>query len=141
MTLFQLLQAYDFDEIMATVNAMFPGTAQYRPQLQQAYDLLLGMNPVESKKNIRYKLLHDADDDISYMGADDANFHTTWEVCLGKQVVREKGVDLSDQEARRQLSGQCGFPRLAAPRLSTRPRRFSCADRQSLHGNAGATQL
>lgn len=98
MTLFQLLQAYDFDEIMATVNAMFPGTAQYRPQLQQAYDLLLGMNPVESKKNIRYKLLHDADDDISYMGADDANFHTTWEVCLGKQVVREKGVDLSDQE-------------------------------------------
>lgn len=98
MTLYQLLQAYDFDEIMATVNAMFPGTAQYRPQLQQAYDLLLGMNPVESKKSIRYKLLHDADDDISYMGADDANFHTTWEVCLGKQVVREKGVDLSDQE-------------------------------------------
>ena len=98
MTLHQLLQAYDFSEIIATINEMFPGTARYRQPLRQAYDILVGMRPVESKKNIRYKLLHNAEDDISYMGADDQNFNTTWEVCLGKQVVREKGVDLSDLE-------------------------------------------
>ena len=98
MTLHQLFQAYDFDEIMATINDMFPGTAKFRQPLQQAYSLLLSMQPVESKKNIRYKLLHNAEDDLSYMGADDANFNTTWEVCLGKQVVREKGVDLTDLE-------------------------------------------
>lgn len=98
MTLHQLLQAYEFSEIMSTINDMFPGTLRYKEQLKEAYDLLIEMRPVESKKNIRYKLLHNAEDDISYMGADDQNFNTTWEVCLGKQVVREKGVDLSDLE-------------------------------------------
>ena len=98
MTLHQLLQAYDFDEILPAINEMFPGTARYKKQLLQAYDLLLAMRPVESKKNIRYKLLHNAEDDISYMGANDQDFNTTWEVCLGKQVVREKSVDLTDLE-------------------------------------------
>ena len=32
------------------------------------------------------------------MGAEDANFNGTWEVILGKEVSREKGVDLSDVE-------------------------------------------
>lgn len=98
MILHQLLQAYEFSEILPAINEMFPGTARYKKQLQQAYDLLIGMRPVESKKNIRYKLLHNAEDDISYMGANDQDFNTTWEVCLGKQVVREKGVDLTDLE-------------------------------------------
>ena len=33
MILYDLLQAYRFDEIMATINNMYPGTSGYRDQL------------------------------------------------------------------------------------------------------------
>jgi len=36
--------------------------------------------------------------DTASLGAEDANFNGTWEVILGKEVSREKGVDLSDVE-------------------------------------------
>src|SRR3712207_7213823 len=93
MKLIHLLQAYEFEELMPVINDMFPGTTKYRKALKEAYDILLQLKPVESKKNIRYKLLHDANGNESFMGAEDANFATTWEVCLGKEVIREKGVD------------------------------------------------
>lgn len=98
MTLMQLFQAYSFDEIMPVFNEMFPGTSKFRKQLSEAYNLALAMRPVASKKNIRYKIMDIPGSDHKYMGAEDANFDTTWEVCLGKEVVREKGVDLSDVE-------------------------------------------
>ncbi|HEY9550896.1 MAG TPA: hypothetical protein VIQ97_01300 [Prevotella sp.] len=98
MKLIHLLQAYEFEELMPVINDMFPGTTKYRKALKEAYDILLQLKPVESKKNIRYKLLHDANGNESFMGAEDANFATTWEVCLGKEVIREKGVDLNDIE-------------------------------------------
>ncbi len=34
----------------------------------------------------------------SYMGAEDKDFDATWEVIIGKNLSREKGVDLSDAE-------------------------------------------
>ena len=97
MILYDLLQAYRFDEIMATINNMYPGTSGYRDQLRLAYDLLLNMRPVPSKKPIRFKII-DGPGDLKYMGAEDRDFNTTWEVCLGKNLVREKGVDLTDDE-------------------------------------------
>ncbi len=98
MTLYELIQAYDFKEIMPVIVDMFPGTAKYEEPLREAYDLLLGMRPVPSKKSIRYKILKFDDSDAQYMGAEDRDFDTTWDVCLGKQVQREKGVDLTDAE-------------------------------------------
>ena len=50
MKLYQLLQAYDFDELMPVINDMFPGTSKFRPELKHAYELLLSMQPVASKK-------------------------------------------------------------------------------------------
>lgn len=97
MQLYDLLQAYSFDEVMATVAQMYPGTAKYRPQLRQAYDLLLGMTPVPTKKSIRFKII-DGPGDLKYLGAEDKDFDTTWEACLGKNLVREKGVALNDAE-------------------------------------------
>lgn len=82
---------------MATINNMYPGTSGYRDQLRLAYDLLLNMRPVPSKKPIRFKII-DGPGDLKYMGAEDRDFNTTWEVCLGKNLVREKGVDLTDDE-------------------------------------------
>lgn len=98
MRLYELLQAYDFDEIMPVIVDMFPGTGKYRGQLREAWDTLLGMRPVSSKKEIKYKFIKGANDDEQYVGADDRDFDTTWEVIIGKNVSREKGVDLNDAE-------------------------------------------
>ena len=53
MKLHQLLQAYEFDELMPVINEMFPGTAKYREPLKVAYDIMVGMRPVSSSKSIR----------------------------------------------------------------------------------------
>lgn len=98
MTLKQLLLAYGFDELMPVINDMFPGTSKFRPQLGEAYRIATGMKSVPSKKTIRYKVIHIPNSDHSYMGAEDSCFDTTWEVCLGKEVSREKGVNLADIE-------------------------------------------
>lgn len=98
MKLHQLFQAYEFEEIMPVINEMFPGTNQFRPQLQQAYDILVQMKPVASQKSILYKLIEDKTSNETYVGADDSNFRTTWEAALGKSVSRAKGVTLSDAE-------------------------------------------
>lgn len=98
MRLYELVQAYEFDEIMPIIVYMFPGTGKFRPQLQQAWELLRGMKPVDSKKEIRYKLMKGSREDEQYMGAEDRDFNATWEVILGKNVTRDRGVDLNDAE-------------------------------------------
>ena len=97
MKLHQLIQAYEFDEIMPVINEMFPGTAKYRDQLSEAYNIMTSMRPVSSSKSIRYKIIKGKGEE-QYMGADDSNFNGPWEVTLGKDVSREKGVDLNDIE-------------------------------------------
>lgn len=98
MILYDLLQAFDFDEVMPVINDMFPGTAKFRPQLHEAWDTLLAMNPVPSKKSIRYKFIKAENADEQYIGAEDRDFDAPWNVILGKNLVREKGVDLNDTE-------------------------------------------
>ena len=98
MKLYELIQAYNFDEVMPEVLRMFPGTAKYREPLKTAYDILTAMRPVATKKSIRYKIIHHDKSNESYMGAEDSDFRCTWEVCLGKDVSRERGVDLNDAE-------------------------------------------
>jgi len=83
---------------MPVINDMFPGTKKFSPQLRKAYDMMLEMRPVHSKKIIKYTLRRDAESGDTYMGADDRDFDSPWEVCLGKNVSRDKGVDLSDVE-------------------------------------------
>ncbi|MGI6232646.1 MAG: hypothetical protein ACOYJF_07340 [Prevotella sp.] len=98
MKLYNLLQAYDFDELMPVIVDMFPGTGKFRKQLSAAYNMLMTLKPVPSKKSIRYQVIHVPDSNESYIGAVDKDFDATWEVCLGKEVSREKGVNLSDIE-------------------------------------------
>ncbi|MGI6242858.1 MAG: hypothetical protein ACOYJK_04910 [Prevotella sp.] len=98
MRLYELLQAYEFNEIMPVITEMFPGTGKYQKPLQKAYDILLDMKPVSTKKEIKYRILSSPDGKEHYMGAEDRDFDTTWEVCLGKNLTKEKGVDLSDIE-------------------------------------------
>ena len=74
MKLHQLIQAYEFDEIMPVINEMFPGTAKYRDQLSEAYNIMTSMRPVSSSKSIRYKIIKGKGEE-QYMGADDSNFN------------------------------------------------------------------
>ena len=98
MRLYELVQAYEFDEIMPIIVDMFPGTGKFRPQLQQAWELLRGMKPVDSKKEIRYKLMKGSREDEQYMGAEDRDFNATWEVIIGNKVTLDLVVDLNDAE-------------------------------------------
>lgn len=98
MKLKQLFQAYEFEEIMPVINEMFPGTNKYREPLNHAYNILVEMEPVASKKSIYYKIIEDKGHDETYMGANDSDFRSTWQVALGKSVSRAKGVTLSDVE-------------------------------------------
>lgn len=98
MRLYELLQAYDFDEIMPVIVDMFPGTGKFRPQLKEGWDILLSMTPVPSKKAITYKIMKGLREDENYMGAEDRDFDAPWNVLIGKDLVRTRGVDLNDAE-------------------------------------------
>lgn len=98
MTVYDLIQAYEFNEVMPAVVEMFPGTGKFRPQLQQAWDMMLGMRPVRSNKVITYKIMQGSRPDESYIGAEDKDFDAPWNVLLGKELKREKGVDLNNLE-------------------------------------------
>lgn len=98
MKLKDLLQAYDFDELMPIIADMFPGTGKYRHPLKVAYNLLMDTSIAPSKKKIRYKVMHNEKNSYSTIGAEDRDFEGTWSFCLGKDVIREPGVDLSDIE-------------------------------------------
>ena len=98
MKLKDLLQAYNFDELMPIIADMFPGTGKYRHPLKVAYNLLMDTSIAPSKKKIRYKVMHNGKSSYSTIGAEDRDFEGTWSFCLGKDVIREPGVDLSDIE-------------------------------------------
>lgn len=113
MKFYQMLQTIGFDEIMPAVTEMFPGTGKFRPQLQRCYDLLIQMKPVISKKKIRYRVMDIPDSNQKYIGAEDSCFQAPWQNCLGKDIVKDKGVILSDVEVVANclvnvaLQGQC----------------------------------
>lgn len=50
MKLKELFQAYEFDEIYPQIGLMFPKGRHLRVQFGNAYNLLLTLNPVASKK-------------------------------------------------------------------------------------------
>lgn len=98
MKLQQYFQAYEFDEIYPEIGLMFPKARHQRELFRHAYEILLNMNPVNSKKQIRYQLMEDPDTNEMFFGADDSNFNGPWEVLLGKEVKKEPKVDLTNEE-------------------------------------------
>ena len=98
MKLKELFQAYEFDEIYPHIGLMFPKGRHLRNEFRNAYDLVLSINPVLSKKQIRYQLMEDPDTNEMFFGADDHDFNGPWDVLLGKEVKKEPKVDLTDEE-------------------------------------------
>ncbi len=98
MKLYQLLQAFDFEEIFPTVNEMFPNAGLHRDVFEKAFNTLCSIQPIPSKKTIRFELMDDPDSNDMIVGAADSCFETTWDVCLGKEIKKGKGADLNDVE-------------------------------------------
>ncbi len=98
MKLYQLLQAYSFDELFPELALMFPPARRQKETFKKLYETLIAATPVESKKAIRYELMHDPDTQEEFYGADDNCFHSPWNVLLGKEIKKEPVVELSQLE-------------------------------------------
>jgi len=98
MKLKELFQAYEFDEIYPQIGLMFPKGRHLREEFRNAYNLLLDIKPVMSKKQIRYELLEDPDSNEMFFGADDHDFNGPWDVLLGKELKKGPKVDLTSEE-------------------------------------------
>ena len=96
MKLKLLLEAFDFDDFFPEVCAMYPNARRHRREFMRAFNMLYAMQPLPSKKTIRYQRLTDPDSGDIYFGAPDSCFNATWEVLLGKEVTKDKAVDLDD---------------------------------------------
>lgn len=77
---------------------MYPPARHQRQQFRHAYEMMLGMKAVPSKKQIRYQLMRDPESNEMFFGSDDSNFNSTWEVILGKTLKKDQGVDLTDEQ-------------------------------------------
>lgn len=98
MKLKEYFQAYEFEEIFPYIGLMYPKARNQRKAFQHAYDLLLDIKPVATKKYIHYQLMEDPDTNEMFFGADDCNFNGPWDVLLGKDVRIDPKVDLSKEE-------------------------------------------
>ena len=98
MKLKELFQAYEFDEIYPQIGLMFPKGRHLREEFRNAYNLLLDIKPVMSKKQIRYELMEDHDSNEMFFGADDHDFNGPWDVLLGKELKKGPKVDLTSEE-------------------------------------------
>ena len=98
MKLKEYFQAYEFEEIFPYIGLMYPKARNQRKAFQHAYDLLLDIKPVATKKYIHYQLMEDPDTNEMFFGADDSNFNGPWDVLLGKDVRIDPKVDLSKED-------------------------------------------
>lgn len=98
MKIKELFKTYAFTEIYPYLGLMYPKARHQRKPFEHAYNMLLDIKPVTSKKQIRYELMQDPDTNEMFFGADDSAFNGPWDVLLGKELKREPNVELSEEE-------------------------------------------
>ena len=72
MKLYQLLQSFEFEEIFPTVNEMFPNAQLHRDVFEKAFNMLCDIQPISSKKVIRFELMEDPNSNNMFVGANDS---------------------------------------------------------------------
>lgn len=113
----EIIEKYSFDIIFAELSEMMPVLGRKRAEIQQAYDFLLSQQPVASKKKVIYQLIDAQDSDDCFVGAEDRCFEAQWNVILGKEIVVDDDVEISDLE----MAVNCFFCILL---IGFTPRRF-----------------
>ena len=77
---------------------MFPKGRKLKIQFGRAYERLLSIEPIPSKKKIRYQLMQDQISKEIFCGADDNDFNSGWNVLLGKEVNKDSQADITNEE-------------------------------------------
>lgn len=98
MILKEIFEQYTFDIIFAELAEMMPFLNKKREAIKEAYDFIMSQQPVTSKKRIIYQLIDAQDSDDCFVGAEDRCFEAQWNVILGKEVVVDDDIDISDLE-------------------------------------------
>lgn len=98
MTLQQMFNAFEFEEIFPEIGLMYPHARKKRKEFQTAFMILREMRAHNTKRQIRYQLMQDPATNEMFFGSDDSSFSDTWEHLLGKEVKRDKNVDLTDTQ-------------------------------------------
>ena len=94
----ELLQTFDFDDLFPTIAIMYPNAKRHKREFKEAFDILTTMKATSSNKTVRYMMIEDPLTKDNFFGAQDSNFNTSWDVLVGKEVKRDKFVDLTDEE-------------------------------------------
>ncbi len=94
----ELFETFEFEDIFPTVANMYPNARRHKREFQEAFDILQNIRYTSSNKNVRYMVIEDKESHDTYFGAQDSTFKTTWDVLAGKEVKRDKYVDLTDEE-------------------------------------------
>ncbi|MBR5038121.1 MAG: hypothetical protein IKX65_05315 [Prevotella sp.] len=94
----ELLQTFEFDDLFPTIAIMYPNAKRHKREFKEAFDILTTMKSTASNKTVRYMLIEDPATKDNFFGAQDSNFNTSWDVLVGKEVKRDKFVDLTDEE-------------------------------------------
>ena len=90
MKLKRLLETFDFDDFFPEVCVMYPNAKRHKREFMRAFNMLYALEPQPSK------LMTDPVSGDSFYGAPDSSFSASWEVLLGKEVTKDKNVDLDD---------------------------------------------
>lgn len=98
MTLQDYYKKYTFDEVFEQLQFMLEDADNMKPALQKAYDMMQTLQPIPSKKYIRYQIIDDPESEEYFSGAPDSCFTTTWEVILAKEVTIDEECELSEVE-------------------------------------------
>lgn len=98
MNLQLLLRSFEFEDLFPAVANMYPNAKRHRKEVKDAYDLLTTLRPIVSKKNIKYQIIESQFSKDYFYGAPDSNFKATWEELAGRNVIKGKEVELTDEE-------------------------------------------
>ena len=104
MKIYQLLQSFEFEEIFPQVNVMFPNAQLHRDIFEKAFDMLCNIQPITSKKVIKFELMEDPNSNDMFVGANDSCFQSTWDVCLGKEVQKMKNAPILPHSLKNSLA-------------------------------------
>lgn len=98
MILKEILEKFTFDTIFTELSEMIPVLESKRAEIEEAYNFLMSQQPVTSKKKIVYQLIDAQDSDDCLVGAEDRCFEAQWNVIIGKEVIAEDNIEISDLE-------------------------------------------
>jgi len=126
MILKDILSQFSFDIIFADLSEMMPVLNRKKTEIREAFDFLMAQQPVPSKKKITYQLIDAQDSDDCFVGAEDRCFEAQWNVILGKEVVVDDDIAISNKD----IAVNCFFCILL---IGFNPRRFAELREQLTH--------